>query len=250
MDNPIQTEAKMQRRKGFGIASFILQSGVAGAFIKGLVSRRLEKSPKVKEKSEFKILQSLPLSSLDELGAEPKEMQPAQRQISTFAGTNTAGGEEDGLHLEIAHVLFIDVVGYSKLLVGEQREVVAELNQIVRKTKQFNKSETEGKLIRLPSGDGMALVFFKTLEEPIHCALEVARALKNHERIRVRMGVHSGPVDQVKDVNDRIIVAGAGINMAERVMGCGDAGHILLSKRVADDLVQEQHWQPLLHDLC
>ena len=95
----------------------------------------------------------------------------------------------------------------------------------------------------------MALVFFQTLEEPIHCALEVARALKNHARIHVRMGVHSGPVDQVKDVNDRIIVAGAGINMAERVIGCGDAGHILLSKRVADDLSQERHWHPLLHNL-
>ena len=167
----------------------------------------------------------------------------------TFAEVDTAAREEEELHLEIAHVLFIDVVGYSKFLVGEQREVVAELNQIVRKTNQFHKSETEGKLIRLPSGDGMALVFFQTLEEPIHCALEVARALKNHARIRVRMGVHSGPVDQVKDVNDRIIVAGAGINMAERVMGCGDAGHILLSKRVADDLVQERKWHPLLHDL-
>ena len=166
-----------------------------------------------------------------------------------LAGAHTAAREEGELHLEIAHVLFIDVVGYSKLLVGEQREVVDELNQIVRKTNQFRKSETEGKLIRLPSGDGMALVFFQTLEEPIHCALEVARALKNHARIRVRMGVHSGPVDQVKDVNDRIIVAGAGINMAERVMGCGDAGHILLSKRVADDLGQERHWHPLLHDL-
>jgi adenylate cyclase len=166
-----------------------------------------------------------------------------------LAGAHTAAREEGELYLEIAHVLFIDVVGYSKLLVGEQREVVDELNQIVRKTNQFRKSETEGKLIRLPSGDGMALVFFQTLEEPIHCALEVARALKNHARIRVRMGVHSGPVDQVKDVNDRIIVAGAGINMAERVMGCGDAGHILLSKRVADDLRQERHWPPLLYDL-
>jgi TolB-like protein/serine/threonine protein kinase len=172
------------------------------------------------------------------------------RQIrGPLAGAHTAAREEQELHLEIAHVLFIDVVGYSKLLVGEQRDVVDELNQIVRKTNQFRKSETEGKLIRLPSGDGMALVFFQTLEEPIHCALEVARALKNHARIRVRMGVHSGPVDQVKDVNDRIIVAGAGINMAERVMGCGDAGHILLSKRVADDLSQERHWHPLLHDL-
>jgi TolB-like protein/Tfp pilus assembly protein PilF len=152
-------------------------------------------------------------------------------------------------HLEIAHVLFIDVVGYSKLLVNEQREVVQQLNQIVRKTPQFRKSETAGKLIRIPVGDGMALVFFQTLEEPVQCAMEIARALKNHPQLWLRMGVHSGPVDQVKDVNDRINVAGAGINIAQRVMDCGDAGHILLSKRVADDLAQDRLWQPHLHEL-
>jgi TolB-like protein/class 3 adenylate cyclase/Tfp pilus assembly protein PilF len=152
-------------------------------------------------------------------------------------------------HLEIAHVLFIDVVGYSKLLVNEQRDVVQQLNQVVRKTPQFRKSEAAGKLIRIPVGDGMALVFFQTPEEPVQCAMEIARALKNHPHIRLRMGVHSGPVDQVKDVNDRSNVAGAGINIAQRLMDCGDAGHILLSKRVADDLAQDRHWHPLLHDL-
>ena len=151
-------------------------------------------------------------------------------------------------HLEIAHVLFIDVVGYSKLLVNEQREVVERLNQIVRKTPQFRKSEAAGKLIRIPAGDGMALVFFQTPEEPVQCAMEIARALKNHPQIRVRMGVHSGPVDQVKDVNDRLNVAGAGINIAQRLMDCADAGHILISKRVADDLAQDRHWHPLLHE--
>src|SRR6266568_2274607 len=156
---------------------------------------------------------------------------------------------KSGSHLEIAHVLFIDVVGYSKLLVNEQREVVQELNQIVRKTPQFRKSETAGKLIRIPVGDGMALVFFQTPEEPVQCAMEIARALKSHPHIRLRMGVHSGPVDQIKDVNDRINVAGAGINIAQRVMDCGDAGHILLSKRVADDLAQDKLWQPHLHEL-
>src|SRR5713101_1083114 len=120
-------------------------------------------------------------------------------------------------HLEIAHVLFVDAVGYSKLLVNEQREVVQRLNQIVRKTPQFRKSEAVGKLIRIPVGDGMALVFFQTPEEPVQCAIEIARALKNHPRIRLRMGVHSGPVDQVKDVNDRLNVAGTGINIAQRV---------------------------------
>src|SRR5215472_5663365 len=129
-------------------------------------------------------------------------------------------------HLAIAHVLFIDVVGYSKLLVNEQRELIQELNQVVRKAPQFRKSEASGKLISIPSGDGMALVFFQTPEEPVQCAMEIARALKIHPRLRLRIGVHSGPVDQVKDVNDRTNVAGAGMNMAQRVMDCGDAGHI------------------------
>jgi TolB-like protein/class 3 adenylate cyclase len=152
-------------------------------------------------------------------------------------------------HLAIAHVLFIDVVGYSKLLVNEQREVVDQLTRVVRKTPQFRKSEAAGKLIRIPVGDGMALVFFQTPEEPVQCAMEIARALKNHPRIGLRMGVHSGPVDQVRDVNDRLNVAGAGMNIAQRVMDCGDAGHILVSKRVADDLAQDSLWRPHLHDL-
>ena len=147
-------------------------------------------------------------------------------------------------HLATAHVLFIDVVGYSKLLVKEQRELVQQLNQVVRNTLQFRQSEAAGKLIRLPVGDGMALVFFDTPEEPVRCATEIAKALKNHPDIQVRMGVHSGPVDQVKDVNDRWNVAGSGINTAQRVMNCGDAGHILLSKRVAEDLAQDRHWLP------
>ncbi len=153
------------------------------------------------------------------------------------------------LHLEIAHVLFMDVVGYSKLFVNEQREIMHQLNQIVRKTAQFQTSEAHGKLISIPSGDGMALVFFQSLEEPVQCALEISKALKNYPQLRLRMGVHSGPVDQVKDVNDRINVAGAGINVAERVMDCGDAGHILVSKRVAEDLAQDSLWQPHLHEL-
>jgi serine/threonine-protein kinase len=152
-------------------------------------------------------------------------------------------------HLETAHVLFMDVVGYSKLPVNEQREVVHQLNQVVRKTAQFRKSEAGGKLISIPSGDGMALAFFQSPEEPVQCALEISRVLRNHPRLRLRMGVHSGPVDQVKDVNERSNVAGAGINIAQRVMDCGDAGHILISKRVADDLAQDSLWQPLLHEL-
>src|SRR5256884_7591797 len=152
-------------------------------------------------------------------------------------------------HLAIGHVLFMDVVAYSRLLVNEQREVVHQLNQVVRKTAQFRKSDARGKLISIPSGDGMALVFFESPEEPVQCALEISRALKNHPRLRLRMGVHSGPVDQVKDVNERSNVAGVGINIAQRVMDCGDAGHILVSQRVADDLSQDSLWQPHLHEL-
>jgi adenylate cyclase len=160
-----------------------------------------------------------------------------------------AGSGKQTTHLETAHVLFIDVVGYSKLLVNEQREVLQQLNDVVRNAPQFGKSSAAGKLIRIPSGDGMALVFFQSPEEPVHCAMEIARALKNHPQVRVRMGVHSGPVNQVTDVDDRVNVAGVGINFAQRVMDCGDAGHILLSKRVADDLAQDRLWQPLLHEL-
>src|SRR4029077_18446837 len=152
-------------------------------------------------------------------------------------------------HLAIGHVLFLDVVGYSKLLVSEQREIVQQMNQLVRKTAQFRKSEARGKLISIPSGDGMALVFFESPEEPVQCALEISRALQRNPRLRLRMGVHSGPVDQVTDVNDRSNVAGAGINIAQRVMDCGDAGHILVSKRVADDLAQDRLWQPYLHEI-
>jgi predicted transcriptional regulator YheO/class 3 adenylate cyclase len=153
------------------------------------------------------------------------------------------------LRLAIAHVLFIDIVGYSKLLVNAQRESIERLNQIVRGTSQFGKSEATGKLISIPVGDGMALVFFESPEEPVQCALEIARDLHHHPHIKVRMGVHSGPVNQVKDVNDRSNVAGVGINIAERIMSCGDAGHILVTRRVAEDLAQDSHWQPHLHDL-
>src|SRR6059058_2476169 len=160
-----------------------------------------------------------------------------------------SAAQESRLHLEIVHVLFLDVVGYSQLLVNEQREVVQQLSEIVRATPQFRQSSAAGKLIRIATGDGMALVFFKSPEEPVHCAMEIAKALKSYPHIRLRMGVHSGPVDQVTDVNDQTNVAGAGINIAQRVMDCADACHILVSERVADDLAQDRLWQPLLHDL-
>src|SRR5437899_1352686 len=153
------------------------------------------------------------------------------------------------IQLEIAHVLFIDIVGYSKLSINDQRAAIDELNQVVRTSEQFQTAEAAGKLIKIPTGDGMALVFYKSPEEPVECALEISRALKTHPNLPLRMGVHSGAVSGVIDVNERANVAGAGINMAQRVMDCGDAGHILLSKHVAEDLEQYGHWQPLLHDL-
>src|SRR5881296_3588989 len=153
------------------------------------------------------------------------------------------------LELEIAHLLLIDVVGYSRLLVNEQIELLQELNQIVRNTECFRAAETTGKLIRVPSGDGMALLFFHSPEEPVRCALEISRTLQEHPHIQLRMGVHSGPVNQVTDVNDKTNIAGAGINVAQRVMDCGDAGHILLSGHIAEDLAEYRHWRPHLHDL-
>src|SRR6266511_54334 len=153
------------------------------------------------------------------------------------------------IELQIAQILLIDVVGYSKLLVNEQIELLQQLNRIVRSTACFRAAESKGKLTRVPTGDGMALLFFRSPEQPAQCALEISQALKDYPHIELRMGVHSGPVNQVTDVNDRPNIAGAGINVAQRVMDCGDAGHILLSKRLADDLVEYRHWRPYLHDL-
>jgi TolB-like protein/Tfp pilus assembly protein PilF/class 3 adenylate cyclase len=162
---------------------------------------------------------------------------------------NTSTVSEPDLPLQIAHILLIDVVGYSKLLVNEQIELLRELNRIVRSTECFRAAESTGKLTRVPTGDGMALLFSRSPEEPAQCALEISQALKDYPHIQLRMGVHSGPVNQVTDVNDRTNIAGAGINVAQRVMDCGDAGHILLSKHLADDLVEYRHWRPHLHDL-
>ncbi len=159
---------------------------------------------------------------------------------------NTPTETKPDLQLEIAHILLIDVVDYSKLLVNE---VLQELNQIVRGTESFRMAEASGKLIRVPAGDGMALLFFRSPEEPVRCALEISKTLQDHPHIQVRMGVHSGPVNRVTDVNDKTNIAGSGINIAQRVLDCGDAGHILLSKHVAEDLAQYRHWQPHLHDL-
>jgi TolB-like protein/class 3 adenylate cyclase/Tfp pilus assembly protein PilF len=162
---------------------------------------------------------------------------------------DTPAEAKPDLPLEIAHILLIDVVGYSKLLVNEQIELLQELKQIVRSTECFRAAEARGELIRVPTGDGMALVFFHSPEEPARCALEISKALQDHPSIRLRMGVHSGPINRVTDVNEKTNIAGSGINVAQRVMDCGDAGHILFSAHVAEDLCEYRHWQPYLHDL-
>ena len=160
-----------------------------------------------------------------------------------------ASASSSDVKLEIGHVLFIDIVGYSKLLINEQSEQMQKLREIVRGTEQFRLAEAEGKLLRLPAGDGGALVFRTSPEAPVLCALEISKELKKHPELRVRMGIHSGPVNEITDLNEQANIAGAGINVAQRVMDCGDSGHILLSKHVADDLEQYRQWQPCLHDL-
>src|SRR6202011_5066061 len=150
---------------------------------------------------------------------------------------------------EIGHVLFIDIVGYSKLLINEQSEQIQKLKEIVRGTEQFRLAEAEGKLLRLPTGDGGALAFRTTPEAPVLCAMEIGKELKKHPELHVRMGIHSGPVNEITDLNAQANIAGAGINLAQRVMDCGDAGHILVSRRVAEDLEHYPHWKPYLHKL-
>ncbi|PYK38701.1 MAG: hypothetical protein DME60_10830 [Verrucomicrobia bacterium] len=162
---------------------------------------------------------------------------------------DTSAQPKPDLQPEIAHLLLIDVVGFSKLLDNDQIELLEELNQIVRSTECFQTAEAGGKFIRVPTGDGITLVFFHSPEEPVRCALEISRALQEHPRIQLRMGVHSGQVNRVTDINDKISLTGSGMNVAQRVLDCGDAGHILLSGHVAEDLGQYRHWQPYLHDL-
>ena len=156
---------------------------------------------------------------------------------------------EGQARLQIGHVLFIDIVGYSKLLVNQQSQLQRELNEVVSGTNQFRQSDAQQKLVRLPTGDGMALVFRDSPEAPAQCAVEISQALKKHPGIALRMGIHSGPINEVADVNQRQNIAGAGINLAQRVMDCGDARHILVSKHVAEDLEQHDQWRPFLHQL-
>jgi adenylate cyclase len=161
----------------------------------------------------------------------------------------TRSDSSSDVKFEIGHVLFIDIVGYSKLLINEQSEQIQTLKQIVRGTEQVRLAEAEGKLFRLPTGDGGALVFRNSPEAPVLCALEISKELKKHPELRVRMGIHSGPVNEITDLNEQANIAGAGINIAQRIMNCGDAGHILLTKHVAEDLEQYPRWRPYLHEL-
>src|SRR5437588_7249867 len=145
----------------------------------------------------------------------------------------------------IGHVLFIDVVGYSKLLVNDQTRVVRRLNELVQGTEQVRLASKKHKLVRVATGDGMALVFRDSPESPVRCALEISHAIRNKTpSLSIRMGIHSGLVNEVSDVNRRTNVAGPGINIAQRVMDCADAGHILLSKHVAEDLEHDARWRP------
>jgi class 3 adenylate cyclase len=148
------------------------------------------------------------------------------------------------IQLEIAHVLFIDIVGYSKLSISDQHAAIEELNQVVRASDQFQRAEAAGRLIKIPAGDGIALVFYTSPEAPAHCAAEISRVLKERPRLQLRMGIHSGPVSGVVDLNERANLAGAGLNIAQRVMDCGDGGHILLSKHAAEDLEEYEKWRP------
>src|SRR6185436_2884392 len=157
--------------------------------------------------------------------------------------------QSSDVKFDIGHVLFIDIVGYSKLLINEQRDQIQKLKAIVRGTEQFRLAEAEGKLVRLPTGDGGALVFRNHFEAPILCAMEISKALKSHPELHIRMGIHSGPVNEISDLNEQANIAGAGINIAQRVMDCGDASHILLSRHVAEDLEQYPRWRAYLHDL-
>src|SRR5881409_3511802 len=157
--------------------------------------------------------------------------------------------QSSDVKLQIGHVLFIDIVGYSKLLITDQSQQLQKLKEIVRGTEQFHLAEAEGKLLRLPTGDGGALVFRNSPEAPVLCAMEISKALKSHPELKVRMGIHSGPVNEVNDLNEQANIAGAGINIAQRVMDCADAGHILLSRHLAEDLEQYPRWQAQLHDL-
>jgi TolB-like protein/class 3 adenylate cyclase/Tfp pilus assembly protein PilF len=227
----------------------------AGRSVEEIRSAQKSKALPVEQLTAARVPASLRSLLQSMLAFEPaarpgiQELTTQLRRCSALADIEMAADGKKEIQLEIAHVLFIDIVGYSKLSINEEQAAVDELTQIVRSVEQFQKAEAAERLIKIPSGDGMALVFYTTPEAPVRCAMQINRALKDHPRLHIRMGIHSGPVSGVDDVTGRSNLAGAGLNLAQRVMKCGDAGHILLSKRVAEDLSEFDEWRPLLHDL-
>ena len=215
------------------------------AELQQIISKTLRKDRRQRYPSAHELLEALKdLRRRLEVEAElERSTAAAQAELQMAAETAKQ------MALEIGHVLFVDIVSYSQLSINEQHAAIAELTQTVRSTEQFRKAEAADRLIKIATGDGMALVFYTSPEAPVRCAMEISRALKQHPRLHIRMGIHSGPVSSVTDVTGQTNLAGAGLNLAQRVMECGDAGHILLSKHVAEDLSEFEQWRPLLHDL-
>jgi serine/threonine protein kinase/TolB-like protein len=203
--------------------------------------------PAAAERSILKAMSFRP----EQRQAEVCEFSEELYHALSGTSSSSASGRKSGVPgtVEIAHVLFTDLVGYSLLPMDQQREYLGELQEIVQSSPQFRTAEAAGGIISLPTGDGMALAFFGDPTAPAQCALEVAAGLKSRPHLKLRMGIHSGPVYRVADVNANANVAGGGINVAQRVMDCGDAGHILLSKSVAEVLLQLSQWSPYLTDL-
>ena len=215
------------------------------AELQQIISKTLRKDREERYHSAHELLEALKdLRRKLEFEAElERSTAAAQAELQMAAETAKQ------MALEIGHVLFVDIVSYSQLSINEQHAAIAELTQTVRSTEQFRKAEAADRLIKIATGDGMALVFYTSPEAPVRCAMEISRALKQHPRLHIRMGIHSGPVSSVTDVTGQTNLAGAGLNLAQRVMECGDAGHILLSKHVAEDMSEFEQWRPLLHDL-
>ena len=215
------------------------------AELQQIISKTLRKDRDERYHSAHELLEALKdLRRKLEVEAElERSTAAAQAELQMAAETAKQ------MALEIGHVLFVDIVSYSQLSINEQHAAIAELTQTVRSTEQFRKAEAADRLIKIATGDGMALVFYTSPEAPVRCAMEISGALKQHPRLHIRMGIHSGPVSSVTDVTGQTNLAGAGLNLAQRVMECGDAGHILLSKHVAEDMSEFEQWRPLLHDL-
>src|SRR4029453_18592067 len=241
-DTPGEVMSAIVEKEPAPLTSYIKQTPVE---LQQIVSKALRKDRAQRYGSAHDILQALKdLRRRLEFKAElERSTAAAQAELQTAAETAKQ------MALEIGHVLFVDIVSYSQLSINEQHAAIAELTQTVRSTEQFRKAGGADRLIKIPTGDGMALVFYTSPEAPVCCAMEISRALKQHPRLHIRMGIQSGPVSSVMDVTGHTNLAGAGLNLAQRVMECGDAGHILLSKHVAEDVSEFEQWRPLLHDL-